>query len=130
MSNKNQTSTQSITVFYDGACGLCAKEIAHYKKISPAGIFSWVDIADNSQALEDLGYTRDDGLRALHVIGRDGNMYIGVAAFIQIWMELKRWSVLAKVIQIPGIYHTAQFLYKSFAAWRFKKLGYGVCTPR
>ena len=25
------------TVFYDGKCGLCSKEINHYKKIAPNG---------------------------------------------------------------------------------------------
>ena len=26
-----------VTVFYDGKCGLCSKEINHYKKIAPTG---------------------------------------------------------------------------------------------
>ena len=26
-----------VTVFYDGKCGLCSKEINHYKKIAPNG---------------------------------------------------------------------------------------------
>jgi len=33
-----------ITVFYDGQCGLCLKEINHYKKIAPPNIFEWKDI--------------------------------------------------------------------------------------
>ena len=28
-----------ITVFYDGKCGLCRREIAHYMRIAPAGIY-------------------------------------------------------------------------------------------
>ena len=28
-----------IQVFYDGKCGLCAKEIEYYKGIVPQGIF-------------------------------------------------------------------------------------------
>ena len=28
-----------IKVFYDGKCGLCSKEINHYRKIAGAGIF-------------------------------------------------------------------------------------------
>ena len=40
-----------ITVFYDGKCGLCSKEINHYIKIAPEGIFNWQDITkDNASS--------------------------------------------------------------------------------
>ena len=39
-----------ITVFYDGKCGLCNKEIDHYRKISPVGIFNWQDITTSNNA--------------------------------------------------------------------------------
>ena len=39
-----------ITVFYDGKCGLCNKEIDHYRKISPGGIFHWQDITKSNNA--------------------------------------------------------------------------------
>ena len=39
-----------ITVFYDGKCGLCNKEIDHYRKISPVGIFHWQDITKSNNA--------------------------------------------------------------------------------
>ena len=40
-----------ITVFYDGKCGLCSKEINHYKKIAPQGIFNWQDITECDKEL-------------------------------------------------------------------------------
>ncbi|MEC9079196.1 MAG: DCC1-like thiol-disulfide oxidoreductase family protein, partial [Pseudomonadota bacterium] len=30
-----------ITVFFDGKCGLCSREIRHYQKIAPAERFCW-----------------------------------------------------------------------------------------
>lgn len=113
-----------ITVFYDGACGLCAKEIAHYKKIAPNEIFDWVDITQDSTLFTALGYKISDGLKALHAQDRTGNMHIGVDAFLLIWRQIKCWKMLAILIGLPVIRHIASFIYKYFAHWRFQKLGY------
>lgn len=127
MDNQNQRCAGVITVFYDGACGLCAKEINHYEKIAPRGVFEWVDITRDMTAFEGLGYTQEDGLRALHALDENGGMHKGVDAFIVIWAQLSRWRLLALFVSLPGIHFMAAFLYKHFANWRFKKLGYSVC---
>ena len=33
-----------ITVFYDGKCSLCSKEIKYYRNIAPVETFYWLDI--------------------------------------------------------------------------------------
>jgi predicted DCC family thiol-disulfide oxidoreductase YuxK len=116
-----------ITVFYDGKCGLCRREIEHYKRIAPAGIFEWVDITLAPEAFIALGYAVADGLKALHASDNAGIMQVGVDAFILIWRQLSRWRVLAIFAKLPIIYPLANGLYCMFAAWRFKKLGYGAC---
>ena len=54
------------TVFYDGLCGLCSKEIAHYQHIAPAGLFQWQDVNQSAGELEREGVSLADGLRLLH----------------------------------------------------------------
>ena len=49
-SKDENKSSKLITVFYDGKCGLCNKEIDHYRKISPVGIFHWQDITKSNNA--------------------------------------------------------------------------------
>ena len=49
-SKDENKSLKLITVFYDGKCGLCNKEIDHYRKISPVGIFHWQDITKSNNA--------------------------------------------------------------------------------
>ena len=44
-----KTKNNMITVFYDGKCGLCSKEINHYRKVAPSGIFSWQDITESAR---------------------------------------------------------------------------------
>lgn len=111
-----------ITVFYDGKCGLCTKEINYYRKIAPHGIFDWQDITQSSKELEKQGITLSDGLRILHVKDQDGYIHKGVDAFIMIWKHLKFWKILSFLVSLPIIKQTANFSYGFFANWRFKKL--------
>ena len=116
-----------ITVFYDGKCGLCRREIEHYKRIAREGVFEWVDITVTPMPFRALGYTVASGLKALHVRDGTGIMHIGVDGFIIIWRALPRWRLLAMLISLPIIRPLVRRVYAAFAAWRFKKLGYDAC---
>lgn len=113
-----------ITVFYDGKCGLCSKEINHYRKIAPAGIFDWKDITISADGLKKEGITLSEGLKLLHARDNNRKLHVGLDAFILIWRQLKRWRLLAILISLPIIRHIANFAYKSFANWRFKRLAH------
>ena len=111
-----------ITVFYDGKCGLCSKEINHYRKIAPSNIFNWQDITESADELNQEGITLAEGLRLLHAKDNSGQINVGVDAFILIWKQLSRWRVLAFLIGLPIIRHIANAAYRVFVNWRFKKL--------
>ena len=111
-----------ITVFYDGKCGLCSKEINHYRKIAPSNIFNWQDITKSTSELNKEGITLAEGLRLLHAKDNSGQMHVGMDAFILIWKQLKRWRMLAFLAGLPIIRHITNAAYRAFANWRFKKL--------
>jgi predicted DCC family thiol-disulfide oxidoreductase YuxK len=113
-----------IKVFYDGKCGLCSREINHYRKIAPDGIFEWQDITENFDGLTKQGISLSEGLKLLHAMDNNGKIHIGVEAFILIWEQLKRWKVLAILISLPVIKQIANYVYTAFADWRFKKLAH------
>lgn len=117
-----------ITVFYDGKCGMCKREISHYRRIAPASVFEWVDITLTPEPFTALGFSVTDGLKALHVRDANGKMHVAVDAFIMIWQHLPYWGVLAIVAKLPVVRPLATKAYHEFAAWRFKKLGYGQCA--
>ena len=113
-----------IKVFYDGKCGLCSKEINHYRKIAPAGIFNWQDITESTDELKKEGISLSEGLKFLHAKNEEGLMHVGVDAFILIWKKLNRWQILAVFVGLPIIRQTANILYRYFAIWRFKRLAH------
>lgn len=111
-----------ITVFYDGKCGLCSKEINHYRLIAPAGIFDWQDITQSHDKLTASGVSLVDALRRIHVRNVDGQLLIGVDAFILLWKQLARWRWLALLVSLPIIKQCARVVYDQFANWRFNRL--------
>jgi predicted DCC family thiol-disulfide oxidoreductase YuxK len=113
-----------ITVFYDGKCGLCRREIEHYKHVAAPGIFIWQDITTDASALENLGITYADGLRLLHARDVQGKIYIGVDAFLLIWQQIPRWRMLAAFVSLPLVRNIADKAYYAFATWRFKRLSH------
>jgi predicted DCC family thiol-disulfide oxidoreductase YuxK len=116
-----------ITVFYDGKCGLCRREIDHYKRIAPNNIFVWQDITTNISAIEAIGVQYTEGLKLLHAQDTQGKLHVGVDAFLLIWQHIPRWKILGMFVQLPFVRPVASMTYRAFAAWRFKKLGYDCC---
>ena len=111
-----------ITVFYDGKCGLCAREIAYYRRIAPAGVFAWHDITESAELLHSAGISLAEGLKLLHVQDETGQLHIGVDAFIVIWKSLPRWRVLALLVALPVVRPLTNYVYRAFATWRFSRL--------
>jgi predicted DCC family thiol-disulfide oxidoreductase YuxK len=112
------------TIFYDGKCGLCSREINYYKKIVQANRFLWLDIATDPTPLKQLRISQEDGLRRLHALDEAGRLHIGVDAFILIWSELPYWRLLGMVVGLPGIRQSAQLAYNCFADYRFSRLAH------
>ena len=113
-----------IRVFYDGKCGLCRREIEHYKRIAPVGVFDWVDIKVDASSLEKLSIAYADGLKLLHAQDAQGKLHVGVDAFILIWRQIPRWRVLVSIVGAGFIRPVANIAYRAFAAWRFNRLSH------
>ena len=111
-----------LTVYYDGKCGLCRREIEYYKRVAPSDRFLWCDIAHDPASLVDIDISQADALRRLHARDSAGTMYVGVAAFIAIWQRLSYWRYLALIIKSPLLQPLAAFLYDRFADYRFSRL--------
>lgn len=110
------------TIFYDGKCGLCRREIEHYKRIAPVGVFAWVDITVDPSVTQTIGISYANGLKLLHAQDAQGKLHVGVDAFLLIWQQIPRWRILAVMVALPLIRPLANSAYRVFAAWRFNRL--------
>lgn len=110
-----------ISVFFDGKCNLCSKEINYYQRIAPKNTFNWVDITKTPGELDKFEIKLSDGLRLMHVADSSGNIFTGVDAFIIMWKQIKYWKILGLFVSLPIVKQIAKLLYQYFADWRFNR---------
>ena len=119
--SKFQRNPSMISVFFDGKCNLCSKEINYYRRIAPKNTFNWVDITKNPDELDRFEIKLSDGLRLMHVADSRGNIFTGVDAFIIMWKQIKYWKFLGLFVSLPIVKQIANLLYQYFADWRFNR---------
>jgi len=119
--SKFQRSPSVISVFFDGKCNLCSKEIDYYQRIAPKNTFNWVDITKTPGELDKFEIKLSDGLRLMHVADSNGNIFTGVDAFIIMWKQIKYWKILGLFVSLPIVKQIANLLYQYFADWRFNR---------
>lgn len=109
-----------IHVYFDGLCGLCAREIAYFRKRQKAQKIIWHDIAREPEVLSGTGLSQADALLFMRVRDEAGTLHSGVNAFITLWGVFPVWSRLARVLRWPGVHQVAEGIYWLFAQIRFR----------
>lgn len=111
----------TLRVLYNGACPICAREIALYRRLADR---HGADIAFDDLNAVDLtrwGLTADQARRRLHA--RDGAFRLeGLAAFRALWARLPGWRWLARFTGLPGVRGLAHWGYERIAApWLYRR---------
>lgn len=122
-----------FTVFYDGACPLCAREIAFYRRRRGAERMNWVDVAANGEGQGEgevaPGLTREAALARFHAMREDGVLVSGAAAFAEIMARLDGLSLIGRALRRRPIVDLLEFAYRAFLPVRprLQRLAGGRC---
>jgi predicted DCC family thiol-disulfide oxidoreductase YuxK len=115
MHNKRPCPT---TVYFDGACPLCSREIAMYRREPGAQSVQWVDVAHCDAAAIGPELTRQAAMARLHLRLPDGRLVSGARAFTELWRTLPRWRWLGRAMgNGPGL-RLLEGAYRVFLAVR------------
>jgi predicted DCC family thiol-disulfide oxidoreductase YuxK len=106
------------TLFYDGSCPLCAKEIKTLRKLQQ-GHLIFADIHQQKSASTSLP-SREDLLRRLHMKTWTGEWVIGLPANVRAWSHTPL-GFLLKPLLWPIIYPIANRIYQLWADRRYDK---------
>ncbi len=84
-------ANNQVTVYFDGSCPLCRREIGFYKNSAGSDQIIWQDVSrvSDGQVAGDLSCQQ--AMARFHVRGADGALKSGAAAFVELWMSLKYW---------------------------------------
>ena len=113
-----------LTFFYDGACPLCRREIAFYKRLDKDGRVDWRDVSTGG-ADDELrpGLTRGQALQAMTAETPAGEIKRGAAAFVAVWRELPGFRWLAPLAALPPVLWLLERAYRGFLKVRPRLTG-------
>lgn len=87
------TQAQRLTVYFDGSCPLCQREIGYYRGKQGADAIEWIDVSVDDPQSGDLSC--DVAMKRFHVRKPDGELINGGAGFITLWQHheaFKSWG--------------------------------------
>jgi ubiquinone biosynthesis monooxygenase Coq7 len=121
-----------LTVYFDGACPVCRREIAMYRALPGADRVAWLDAASVPADLLGRDLDREAALARLHVRLPDGRLIAGAAAFGALWRALPRWRWLGRMVSPAPVVAVADLAYDLFLRvrplWRRRSGTVTACT--
>ena len=82
---------EPITVYYDGRCPVCSREVVVYQRLDRSRQILW----QNLEARPDDSLDLDAAYRLLHVRDAEGQQFVGFAAHLVMWQRLPGFRWLA-----------------------------------
>ena len=88
-----------VTVWFDGACPLCLREIALMRRLDRRGAIDFVDLC-----AEGIACPTDRALLLQRFHARaEGKMLFGAAAFAAMWRVIPLLRPLGQLARLPGV---------------------------
>lgn len=103
-----------LTVFYDGACPLCSREMAFMKRLDRKHRLRLCDFSSPDSDVADIGIPVPELSAVIHARWDDGGVITGVEVFRAIWQAVGL-GALARMSRLPFIDQLAVKAYAWFA---------------
>lgn len=112
------SNIKNCTVYFDGACPICSKEIATYQRWRGAEHVEWIDASRCSP--QELGsqLDRTQALAKLHVRDVSGHLTSGAAAFVVLWSHFPALAWTTRLLRKPLVIGCLDKLYILFLKLR------------
>lgn len=116
MADTTPDGRSAVTVWYDGACPLCQREIRVMRKLDLRGAVHFVDVSE-PEAPISCPIDREALLARFHV--REGDeVHSGAAAFAAMWRAIPLLKPLGHLARLPGMLPLLDRLYVLFLRLR------------
>ena len=108
-----------LTLFYDGRCPLCMKEIRHLRRWNSAGRVVFVDINSPDFATRYPHIDPETAMAILHGQLADGRVITGVDVTVAAWEQVGKGHWV-RWLKWPGVRRVSPALYRLFARNRHR----------
>jgi predicted DCC family thiol-disulfide oxidoreductase YuxK len=115
----------SVRVFYNSACPVCNAGITSQKDKLTICEIQWLDVHSDVQARENMPDELEAVRERLHAVDENGDLHIGIDAFLLIWRNTTSEKWKARLVGLPIVKPISIIAYNNFAkflyAWNIKK---------
>lgn len=109
---KIDTSEACLTVYHDGTCPLCRREIALARRVTEAVAF--VDVSGAGATEVAPGLTGEVAMQRFYVRRANGETLSGAAAFLEMWSQSPRLHWLRGWNRRPWLVRGLDAVYSLF----------------
>ena len=103
--------SKQVTVWYDGACPLCLREIALMRRLDSRDTIDFVDVSGD--APQSCPIDQAELLARFHA-RENGKVHSGAAAFAAMWRAIPIMKPLGWMAKFPPILWLLERLYRVF----------------
>jgi predicted DCC family thiol-disulfide oxidoreductase YuxK len=114
----NDAETNPVTVYYDGACPLCRREIAFYRRRRGADAIRWRDVSAAADTPPAADLCREAALKRFHVRTADGRLVSGGRAFAEVWAALPGFRPMGRALRMRPLVWVLEAGYRLFLPLR------------
>ena len=107
-----------MTVFYDGTCPLCRREVMLYRWLDRGRHIRWLDMSVRCETLAGESFTMAAALELLHVRESDGVLKVGFDAHLAMWGRLPGFRRLAGFVRGGLLRRASERFYLAFTRRR------------
>ena len=111
-----------LTVYFDGECPICRREINLMKMANRKKHLAFVDFSTSSYLPSDHGLNQCDLGKVIHARWADGTLITGVEIFREMW-EAIGFGFLSRLTRRPAVNKVLVRAYAWFAKNRLKLTG-------
>ncbi len=86
-----------FTIFFDGSCPLCRREIGFYQRQAGADGLTWQDVSRPGQADLAPGLSCAEAMQRFHIRTEAGELVSGGLAFALLWQRLPRFRIFGLI---------------------------------
>jgi predicted DCC family thiol-disulfide oxidoreductase YuxK len=103
------------TVYFDGSCPICRREIAVYQRKADEHAIQWVDVSlKESETLIPVGLSRAVLTKRFNVRQSSGQVVSSLAAFMVVWQCTPGFRWFARLAALRSISALLSILYEIF----------------
>jgi len=110
------SANPELTIYFDGSCPLCRREIGFYRRLRGAERLQWLDVSAGAPLGQDLSC--EAAMRRFHVRDAQGRLFSGGAAFARLWRALPGWRVAGWLLAWPPMSWALELAYRAFLPLR------------